>query len=163
MVLTEKIGIKVRFSEVDMMKVCRDGRTVVFLHEAGIIRSGRYAEANVERLTGIGIRDSGDVVHIRKRKDWTLVYALDAELLTKEKLYRLAVDAKVHIYVRNAAFHVSGELLSVHCAEGGEREITLPFRARRVVEIFDGRLVAENTDTFTDSFRSPGTNIYFFK
>ena len=47
--------------------------------------------------------------------------------------------------------------------EGGERVIHLPFRARKITEIFDGRGVAENTDTFTDSFRSPGTNIYFFK
>lgn len=144
-------------------KVCTDGRTVVFLHEAGIIRGGIYAEENVEKLTGIGSREARAGVHVRKRKDWTMVYAFDADALTKEKLFQLAEEAKVHIYVRSAAFHASGELLSVHCAEGGERVIHLPFRARKITEIFDGRVVAENTDTFTDSFRSPGTNIYFFK
>ena len=144
-------------------KVCTDGRTVVFLHEAGIIRNGVYAEENVEQLTGIGIREAGTEVHVRKQKDWTMVYAFDADALTKEKLFQLAEEAKVHLYVRSAAFHASGELLSVHCAEGGERVIHLPFRVRRVTEIFDGRVVAENTDTFTDSFCSPGTNIYFFK
>ncbi len=144
-------------------KVCTGGRTVVFLHEAGIIRNGVYAEENVEKLTGIGSREAQAGFHVRKQKDWTMVYAFDADALTKEKLFRLAEEAKVHIYVRNAAFHASAELLSVHCAEGGVREIHLPFRAQRIVEIFEGRVVAENTDTFTDSFRSPGTNIYFFQ
>ena len=92
-----------------------------------------------------------------------MIYAPEAEALTEEKLFALAEEAKVHIYARNAAFHASKELLCVHCADGGEREIRLPFRAGRVTEIFDGRVVAENTDRFTDTFRTPGTNIYFLE
>lgn len=142
-------------------RVCTAGRSVVFIHQPGIIRNGRYAEENVALFTGVPVGAEG--VSIRSRDGWTMIYAPEAEALTEEKLFALAEEAKVHIYAQNAAFHASKELLCVHCADGGEREIRLPFRAGRVTEIFDGRVVAENTDRFTDTFRTPGTNIYFLE
>lgn len=142
-------------------RICRDGRTVIFIHQAGIIRNGVYAEANVEQFTGIPA--DGQEIHIRDLESWRLVYTPDADALTTETLFRLAGEAGVHIYAEETAFHVSREFLSVHCASGGQRKIRLPFQAERITEIFEGRVIAENTDTFSDFFASPGTNIYFIE
>ena len=142
-------------------KLCCDGRMVVFLHQAGIIRNGAYAPENVERFTGFPEGLPG--IHIRKQENWTEVYAPEANDLTETEIRRLANQAGVHIYVQDAAFHASAELLSIHCGTGGVREIRLPFRARRVIEIFDNRVVAQDTDSFTDSFDAPGTNLYFLE
>ena len=142
-------------------KLCCDGRTVVFLHQAGIIRNGAYAPENVERFTGFPEGLPG--IHIRKQENWTEVYAPEANDLTETEIRRLANLAGVHMYVQDAAFHASAELLSIHCGTGGVREIRLPFRARRVIEIFDNRVVAQDTDSFTDSFDAPGTNLYFLE
>ena len=81
----------------------------------------------------------------------------------KKKGFGLAGEADVHIYAEEIAFHVSREFLSVHCASGGQRKIRLPFQAERITEIFEGRVIAGNTDTFSDFFASPGTNIYFIE
>ena len=62
----------------------------------------------------------------------------------------MAGEAGVHIYAEEIAFHVSREFLSVHCASGGQRKIRLPFQAERITEIFEGRVIAGNTDTFSD-------------
>ena len=133
----------------------------MFLHQAGIIRNGTYAPENVERFTGFP--ESLPGIHIRKQEDWTEVYAPKTNDLTEEEIRRLAEQAGVHIYVRDAAFHASAELLSIHCGTGGVREIRLPFRAKRVTEIFDNRVVAQDADSFMDSFDTPGTNLYFLE
>ncbi len=139
-------------------KVFKDGRSVIFLNTPGIIWNGRYAESNPQRLIGPGTPASGIIV--RKRSSWTMILAANAELLTAEKLYELAVNSGVHIYCRNAAFHASRELLSIHRREGGRVEISLPFRARRVMEIFEDRLVATDAERFVDDFPTPGTHVY---
>ena len=132
-------------------KICKDCRTVVFLNTPGVVRDGVYAEANLERLT------------VRKQEEWTLVHARNTDLLTEERIRELAKAAGVFFCSEDAAFHCSRELLVVHSKSGGEQRVNLPFRAKRVVEIFDDRIVAAETDSFTDRFSTPGTNIYYLE
>ena len=139
-------------------KICKDCRTVVFLNTPGVVRDGVYAEAGMELLAG---SVSPEAVAVRKLTEWTLVHAGNADLLTEERILELAKAAGVFFCSEDAAFHWSRELLAVHSKSGGELLVRLPFRAKRVVEIFDDRVAAVETDRFTDRFSSPGTNIYY--
>ena len=141
-------------------KICKDCRTVVFLNTPGVVRDGVYAEAGMELLAGSA---SPEAVAVRKLTEWTLVHAGNADLLTEERILELAKAAGVFLCSEDAAFHWSRELLAVHSKSGGELLVRLPFRAKRVVEIFDDRVAAVETDRFTDRFSSPGTNIYYLE
>ncbi len=141
-------------------KICKDCRTVVFLNTPGVVRDGVYAEAGMELLAGSA---SPEAVAVRKLTEWTLVHAGNADLLTEERIMELAKAAGVFLCSEDAAFHWSRELLAVHSKSGGELLVRLPFRAKRVVEIFDDRVAAVETDRFTDRFSSPGTNIYYLE
>lgn len=139
-------------------RLCRDGRTVVWVLAPGIITDDRYDEANVEALTGLPY--GAEAIARRDMGQWTSVLAprpnLDADTL--RDLYRAA---GVHLYSESGEpVYANDTLLASHTADGGERSFHLPRVCARITELFSGRVVAENTDRFTDTLAAPDTVLY---
>ncbi|WP_288560795.1 hypothetical protein [uncultured Victivallis sp.] len=139
-------------------KVCRSGRTVLFLHAAGMIRDGRLAEENVEKLTGFPFGTPG--VAERMESGWRICYASEPESLTPEKLRLIAHNSGVHFYCSRGAFRASREFVMIHLREEGEVTIVLPHKVHCVTELFTGKRVAEGCSSFIDRFSSPDTKLY---
>lgn len=145
------------------MKVLKDkvlcgGRTVVWVHAPGVIANGRYDLANVEALAGI----PADVAELTTRDmgGWTSVLSPTPNL-PAATLRGLAANAGVHQYIdTEEPVYAAERLVAVHSLTGGTRTIHLRKPCGRVMELFSGRLVAENVAEFTDTLQAPDTVLY---
>ena len=63
------------------------------------------------------------------------------------------LDEQVPVYAND-------KLVGVHVKDGGKKEIRLPRKAKKIVELFTGKIVGENTDKFTYDFKSPDTALF---
>jgi N-acetylmuramic acid 6-phosphate etherase len=144
--------------EVIARRVCGQGRTVLWFYRPGVIRDGKYDERNVAELTGIPL----DVKEATARAmpGWTSVLA-PAPTKQAAELRRIARRAGVHVYSdTDEPLYASRNLVALHTATGGLREIRLPRRCRVVRELFSGRIVARDADRFSDTLAAPATVLY---
>ncbi len=85
----------------------------------------------------------------------------DYTAFTSEILRAEAEKSGVHCYVdSDLPVWAAGTLLSCHSAESGTHTFRLKRRAEKIVELFRGRTVAEQTDTFDYSFHGPETALF---
>lgn len=140
--------------------VYQPGRLIVWIHAPGILSEGRYDPENVQTLTGIpfGIDDHS----IRHFPTHRSVYYATMSDLTARELRRLAKEAGVHLYTPpgNAVWS-SDEFLMIHRKDAAEVPVHLPRKATRITELFSGRVVGENTDSFQETFSDSDTRLYF--
>jgi len=142
-------------------KVCGGGRTVVWCMPPGAIHDGKFDPDHAETISGIPA--STKELAVKEFADWTSVFVGDPLKFHDDAFSRQLFEmSNPHIYCENAAVRHSKEFLMVHCKEGGVRKITLPEKEGKITEVFSGRVVAENTDTFTDLFETPDTKLYYF-
>lgn len=143
-------------------KICCCNRTVLLMHRPGLVFNGRYAPENVGRF--LGFNPDGPPVASKAFPRWNLLYAPVPALVTPAVLRSAAKRAGAFLACDNGAFLASEEFLMIHKA-GSESslEIRLPFTAGRVTEIFSGTVVSENSGSFTDTFASPDTKIYYLE
>jgi hypothetical protein len=142
-------------------KVCRDGRTVVWVYAPGIIDETGYDEKHVEQLTGIPFGTEG--VTVRPRGKWTSVYVsrpnMPAALLRK-----LAAEAGVHLYLaEEEPLWANSRFVALHSASGGRRVIRLPGKVARVRELFSGRVVASDSDRVEIELAAPDTVLFLLE
>ncbi len=143
-------------------KICRNGRTVLFLYAPGIIRKNRYDPTNVERICGTPYAPSG--LFIRRYSDWISVYLADVEQLNNPGVFTSILQtANPHIYSPGAAVWVSEHLLQIHHAKGGRHPVVLPHPIKRITELFSQRVVGENCCRFSDEFQEPDTKLYLLE
>ena len=85
----------------------------------------------------------------------------DCSVFSAEILRKEAEAAGVHLYC-DATLPVwaSGSLLSCHCAEAEKHTFRLKRQTAKVVELFSGRIVAENCESFDYAFRKPETALF---
>ncbi len=136
-------------------RVCRDGRTVLWIGACGIIADGRWDPENVRRLTGHR-HDIGAVASL-DLGDWTSVYA-PAPNLSAAELQRWCDAAGVHRYVATEdPVLATDRLVMIHTAAGGATRVRLRQRVARVVEVFSGQVVATDTAEFELALNAPDT------
>jgi len=136
----------------------KDGKTILWLHQAGVIADGKYDESNIELLTGVpfakgktGSKDFGS---------WKSVLHSDLKP-SIEFLRAVAKSAGVHLYGEGGEpVYANSRLLAAHTAKGGLRKFRLPRRCKTIRELFSNRVVAANCDEFEDELKSPDTVLY---
>jgi hypothetical protein len=138
-------------------RVLRDGRSILWVGKAGVIRDGRYDEANSERLRG------SNPEYVPCDMDgWTSIWTR-GPIEVIGRLRELARRAGVHIYndQNDSVIFANRSLLSCHVAQGGPYKISLPNPAGTVRELFSGREIPCLPDgSFEDNFASAETALY---
>lgn len=140
-------------------RVMNSGRTVVFMDAAGMSDGARADPANVEKLTGFKYKTKG--VSEKDMGGWKSVYGGSITDFDKNSIMRLAREAGVHIYTDEPLpVYSNGKLVAVHVKEGGLKKVHLPKKAGIVKELYSGKTVAENADSFEYDFASPDTALF---
>lgn len=140
-------------------RVMNSGRTVVFMDAAGMSDGARADPANVEKLTGFKYKTKG--VSEKDMGGWKSVYGGSITDFDKNSIMRLAREAGVHIYTDEPLpVYSNGKLVAVHVKESGLKKVHLPKKAGIVKELYSGKTVAENADSFEYDFASPDTALF---
>jgi hypothetical protein len=93
-----------------------------------------------------GVDEPGLVV--KKQDGWTSVYS-SAPILPSELIRGIAQAAGGHIYSdANDIVYASRKVLAIYAPGGGTRTVRLPAKAARVVDLLNGRVVAEGATEF---------------
>lgn len=92
---------------------------------------------------------------------WKSVYGGSITDFDKNSIMRLAREAGVHIYTDEPLpVYSNGKLVAVHVKEGGLKKVHLPKKAGIVKELYSGKTVVENADSFEYDFASPDTALF---
>jgi len=136
-------------------RVCRSGRTVLWVYAPGIISDGRYEPAGVEELTGVPFGTSE--VTTRSMGDWRSVFSPRPNV-TAKVLREIAKQAGVHLYCEEGqVVYVNSRFLAFHTAIAGRYPIRLPNRRSKIEELFSGKVLAENANEFVIECDKPTT------
>jgi hypothetical protein len=117
-------------------------------------------ERNAEVLGLLDVLGEPGLV-TRRRKGYTSVYC-SAPYVHNALLRRIGRDSGAHIYVDNDdAIHAARELLLVNARRAGPRTFRWPRKAQVVVDLYTGRTVAENTQSWTARLKKYETRFYY--
>lgn len=142
--------------------VCRDGRTVVWCHAPGICDGKDIDSTRVALWAGVPMDTPG--ISRTDMGGWTAVYSPDWDDFTSGSIRQICLEAGVHSYVDETIPVFANErLLCIHCKDGGPKTITLQKKAREVVELISGEVVAKRTRKFVYDFGSPDTRLFELK
>lgn len=146
-------------AEILKKHVFTDGRTALFMDVAGISDGRTLDPSRTEKLTGFAYKTAG--VNVRKFADHTRAYVYDYDDITPAVLRDLAAKAGATLYTDfETPVFANERLVAIHTAKGGKKTITLPKKYAKVVEIYSGKIAAENTDKFVYEFASPDTAVF---
>lgn len=100
---------------------------------------------------------------IKKLKDWTSIYYGSAAL-PAEMIRRLARYAGLHVFLEtDDVFHVNKHFMMIHTDEkAGVREVSLPWKVGKVVELFSEKKIGEDVDSFKVSLKPLSTYLYYW-
>ena len=112
------------------MKLKAQGRRLVFFHAPGYAGENALSWDRVKRLTG------GETFETPR-------------YLRADELREIYKSAGVHVYTdADVVLSANSAWLMMHTRKEGDYEITLPRKARRIVEITTEKTVAKNADRF---------------
>jgi hypothetical protein len=152
MVTPEKLALLQKYA-------FNDGRTVLFVYAPAVCDGKSLDPKRVERLTGTAFATPG--VSTVQRDGWKAVYVPSYEGLTPQALRKVAVDAGVTIYCKDAVpVYANERLVAIHVAAGGEKRLTLPSDCRRVRELYTGRVIPVTGRQFSYQFNTPDTALF---
>jgi len=70
-------------------------------------------------------------------------------------------EVGAHLYTEyENPVYANERLVAVHFKEGGVKKIMLPKACKKVIDVFSGKVVAENTSEFTYTFKTPDTVMF---
>ncbi len=154
-------SFKITQERLKMLKehVFKNGRTLLFAYAPGII-DGKTLDTNrVRDFAGFDYGAEG--VNVSDKGDYKIAYIAKYKDITPEVLRKLAEDAGVHIYFDEYAPVFANErLLAVHTATGGKKTVRLPKKYSQVRELYSGKVVAEDADSFEYEFKKPDTALF---
>lgn len=140
-------------------KICTGGKSVLWSFAPGVTDGARLDVRRVDDWAGVPFGAPG--ISSRDRGGWRSVYACDPAAFTPEKLHRICKEAGAHVWLDGPATVFANEgFAAVHLRDGGIRTVRLPRRARRVVDLFTGRVLASDADAFEVDFASPDTVMF---
>lgn len=139
--------------------VLKNGRTIIWTYAPGVC-DGKTIDANrVKDWAGVPFKTKE--VSVTAMDDWTAVYAYRYDLLTHARCRQIVANAGCHLWTDEMLPVVAnGRMFSIHAAKGGEKNIRLPFKCKKVVDSFSGKIIAENVTEFKAVFSSPDTKIF---
>ena len=139
--------------------ILRDGRTVVSSYAPAISDGKNLAPERVEKFCGFKFGAKG--VNKKDMGGWTSVYIADPDDSSTETMREIAKNAGVHFYSdENVPVYANQKLLCVHVAKGGKKTVSLKGKCKKATELFTGKVVAENADSFEYEFKSPDTALF---
>ncbi len=98
---------------------------------------------------------------VKEMGGWKSIYSA-APNLPAPVLRGIADYAGVHLYSREGdVLYAIDELLAVHTVKGGSRTFSLPRKAEAVYDLFEKKLIAENTDAFTVELEKASSSLFF--
>lgn len=146
-------------AEILKTRVLTAGRTVVWTYAPGICDGRTLDPARVKLWTGTDYGTPGPATVARD--GWTSVYAFGYETMTPEALKAIMKRAGVHLYTDGPEpVYANGRLLAIHTKDGGPMTVHLPRRCRRVIDVIQGKTVAENAAEFVHRFATPDTALF---
>ena len=138
--------------------VFTNDRTVLWFGPSGVITNGTHDDTHIEQLTGIG--PDIPVWSPHDMGTWTSVHSPQFTSSIAD-LRTVAANAGVHLYTHSDQVTWASEsLLAHHTAVSGPVTFTLPRRWKTITELLGNRLIATDTDTFTDTLAAPTTVLY---
>ena len=139
--------------------VCRDGRTVLWTYAPGVLDGATLDAERIKAWAGVPFKTPG--MATTQMDGWKTVYIYDWRIITPEMMRGIAEAAGCFLYTDELLPVCSnGQLLAVHCGTGGKKTIHLKARCAEVVDLLDGRIVAQDCDAFSDTFATPDTKLY---
>jgi len=124
------------------------GRPLFFAKDKAAKVLGRFTAVNKPALV---VKDMGS---------WTSIF-VGSKAIASDLIRNVARAHGVHVYNdANDVFYANNDFVAIHPAEEGPRTIRLPKRARKVTEVFDKTLVAEDADKFTVDLPFGTTKLY---
>ncbi len=139
--------------------VLTGGKTVLWLYAPGITDGRKLDPAAVKKWTGFDFKTPG--INYENFENWTSVYMPEYEMATPENLKQIAAKAGVVIYCQDKVpVYANEKLTAVHVKDGGKKKITLPKKCRKIADVWTGKTIAENTNSFEYDFQSPDTVIF---
>lgn len=141
-------------------KVLAGGRTVLFIDAFGISDGKSLDVRRVKKFTGFDYAAAA-AVNKSDMGAYKSVFIPKFGDVNGKRLREIADGAGVHKYIESGDPYFANErLLCVHTKNGGRQTVTLPKKAKKVVELYTDRTVLENGDKFEYDFASPDTALF---
>lgn len=139
--------------------VLRDGKTVLTSYAPAICDGENLDVSRVKNFTGFDYGAKG--VNTKQMDGWNSVYIHDPQKLSAADARKIAERAGVRFYVdENVPVYANEKLLCIHVKVGGKKTVRLDGKYEKVVELYSGKVVAENADSFVYEFNSPDTALF---
>ena len=139
--------------------VLTQGRTVVWVYAPGISDGKTLDTARVKQWTGSEYKTPGPATVAMD--GWTSVYSFDYKTMTPETIKTIMKQAGVHLYTDGQEpVYANQRLLAIHTKDGGEKKVSLPHACKKVVDVIQGKTIAENTAEFVYPFLTPDTALF---
>ncbi len=134
-------------------------KTVITTYAPAICDGKNLDVSRVKEFCGFEYGTKG--VNKKQMDGWKSVYFHNAYDATTEELRKIAEEAGVHFYVdENVPVFANEKLLCVHVKDGGKKTVRLKKKHAKITELFSGKTVAENADSFEYDFDSPDTALF---
>jgi hypothetical protein len=119
-----------------------------------------YAKDKAAKVLGRFIPGKEAAFAVKDMGDWTSVF-VGSKVIPGDILRNIARAHGVHVYNDlNDVTYANNDFLAVHTFQEGPRTLRLPKPARRVTELFDETLAAENVSEFTITAPFGATKLY---
>lgn len=142
--------------------VLKNKRTVLWLYAPGISDGQNLHPDRVRELCGFDFGKAG--LSCVSMGTWNSAYIHDYKALTPAVLKEVAKHAGVTLYCEDPVpVYANSRLLAIHVAQGGEKQITLPAACKEVIELYTGKVAAENAKQFVWHFQTPDTALFEIK
>ncbi|MBU2904103.1 hypothetical protein KO529_04845 [Arenibacter algicola] len=139
--------------------ILNENRTIVWTYAPGICDGRSLDISRIKEWTGVDYKTTGPVTV--DMKGWKSVYAFKFETLTSTAMKKIMRDAGVHLYTdEENPVYANERLLAVHFKEGGKRKISLPKSCKKVINVYDNKVVGRNCSDFIYDFSSPDTVLF---
>ncbi len=124
------------------------GRPLFYAKDKKAKVLGRFTAGNKASLA---VKDMGD---------WTSIF-VGSKVVASDLLRNIARAHGVHIYnEENDVVYANNDFVAIHPEHEGKRTISLPKKAKKVTEIFDGTVVAKDKAKFTVELEFGTTKVY---
>jgi hypothetical protein len=119
-----------------------------------------FAKDKAAKVLGRFTANNKPALVVKDMTTWTSVF-VGSKVIASDLIRNIARAHGVHVYNdANDVFYANNDFVAIHPAEEGHRRIHLPKAARKVTEVFDDKVVAENADHFTVDVEFGTTKLY---
>jgi hypothetical protein len=131
---------------------------VFYLEDPEATYLGQVVSAQGRCKPGFGVKTMNG---ISPSSSWSSAYVATPNV-PAPVLRGIARYAGVHLYNDNGdVLYATPDLLSIHTVSGGPRKFDLPRKVEVVYDLFDGAIIATNTDQFNTLLPPASTTLYF--